>query len=80
MVLTAAHCIDGAREQAGEFGFSFNDWHVHFVVGAMPSFIPCLDLLRAQPELRSIQPLKYSHPNYVRFSSSKLRRRLIRAE
>ena len=37
-VLTAAHCIDGAREQAGELGFSFNDWHVHFVVGSNAQF------------------------------------------
>ena len=66
-VLTAAHCIDGAREQASELGFSFNDWHVHFVVGSNAQFTPNLFGPASRPSgvtLYSAAEI-FMHPNYV---------------
>jgi hypothetical protein len=61
-VLTAAHCIDGAEEQARELGFSLNPRNVNFVIA--PNSNPTVSYGRpANAELYQADAI-FVHPNY----------------
>ena len=61
-VLTAAHCIDGAEEQANEIGFNLSPRNVNFVVASNSN--PTFNYGRPPNALLYQAEAIYVHPNY----------------